>query len=589
MSRMGNGGDNIRLWFYQEIYPWRLFGSFAVACSILEIFSVFVGIVLRIDIIHPLKWLQSECLSFFGLTTYLQMFLLFLLTAGLMACCSYTYKITPTVFLKRYEVINELFQLLNIALIILYAILGAFTVQLYLWIDGGEFNALVTSSEGESLYSRLNDGHLFAVFHGAFVAVMYAVDVIINNCNCFVSPIIQQRKFVRVKNSFAHGVKLSLSVILRRLKWFLFIYAVLGSSLCTWIISLMHLDASGNSVWNRFLNLLSVKLWWYTLVTGVAVYFMFHFLAAVYNIFQTEKITFPVSSVMESESVHTLTSAITCKDCPIVKLLGFMDLRVLTSQFPRRRQEIYRISSPGSHPIYWNVIATESLNLMTSLTKSLKTRFDTDYAAMMNEQLTVDGRIEHIYGNIPSKIYHDSPFSVKKFREHPKDVITSNFQPIATSFVPITTTVTSSIHNNIDEWRKKFVKLPVVAYWINEQPFDAANKIFADSQLYILIIESLTFLIIHSVNEDKYGVVQKDLPDIIAAMIDLQKAINHAFKNELGSSRRHHLNPKVTSLQISLKMSLYRIVTIFEDYLSALGLSSENLLYLTRYKEFEDY
>ena len=57
------------------------------------------------------------------------------------------------------------------------------------------------------------------------------------------------------------------------------------------------------------------------------------------------------------------------------------------------------------------------------------------------------------------------------------------------------------------------------------KPLSQVRAAFAKSQLVIWAVEGLSNLISASVFEDRFGVVQKQLPKILAAMLNLQQTV----------------------------------------------------------------
>ena len=61
--------------------------------------------------------------------------------------------------------------------------------------------------------------------------------------------------------------------------------------------------------------------------------------------------------------------------------------------------------------------------------------------------------------------------------------------------------------------------------FISTKPISQVRSAFAKSQLVIWAVEALSNLISASVFEDRFGVVQKQLPKILAAMLNLQQTV----------------------------------------------------------------
>ena len=132
----------------------------------------------------------------------------------------------------------------------------------------------------------------------------------------------------------------------------------------------------------------------------------------------------------------------------------------------------------------------------------------------------------------------------------------------------------------------------------------------------ILFFAGLSFLISSSINEDRYGVVQKDLPTIIATLFTLQK-VNHEMslskifqsstnslyfyfflqtvdkhKGVTISSKKNRSETRdlqlKQELRTAIKSSIYRIISTFGDHLDSLPISSEWHKKINNYKLFHE-
>ena len=106
------------------------------------------------------------------------------------------------------------------------------------------------------------------------------------------------------------------------------------------------------------------------------------------------------------------------------------------------------------------------------------------------------------------------PLAVKENNNQPslekKEKIEDLLQKIALSSYPV---------KILKALRDKFSNNSL----FNSAPDSATRGVFAQSQIVIWAVEGLSFLISNSIQEDRYGVVQKDLPKLISSFFVLQK------------------------------------------------------------------
>ena len=134
--------------------------------------------------------------------------------------------------------------------------------------------------------------------------------------------------------------------------------------------------------------------------------------------------------------------------------------------------------------------------------------------------------------------------------------------------------------------------------------------------ILIYFFAGLSFLISSSINEDRYGVVQKDLPTIIATLFTLQK-VNHEMslskifqsstnslyfyfflqtvdkhKGVTISSKKNRSETRdlqlKQELRTAIKSSIYRIISTFGDHLDSLPISNEWHKKINNYKLFHE-
>uniref|UniRef100_A0A090XEJ5 Putative nucleoporin ndc1 n=1 Tax=Ixodes ricinus TaxID=34613 RepID=A0A090XEJ5_IXORI len=134
-------------------------------------------------------------------------------------------------------------------------------------------------------------------------------------------------------------------------------------------------------------------------------------------------------------------------------------------------------------------------------------------------------------------------------------------------------------------------KKPFVAYFVAELPEVKSRTLFAQCQPLIWAIEGLCLLVCASYKEDKYGVVQATLPDILATLLDTEQALEKHLKRcaslrrtaNAGTSREVLLR---RSLAASLSSGLYQIACTFNKHLGGLNLAEEQR---RRLKQFVDF
>jgi nucleoporin NDC1 len=107
----------------------------------------------------------------------------------------------------------------------------------------------------------------------------------------------------------------------------------------------------------------------------------------------------------------------------------------------------------------------------------------------------------------------------------------------------------------------------------------------------IWAIQGLSCLAAASFKEDRYGVVQKDLPAIITSLLQLKQALDRLQKvgNYKRSQKSEHYDVKMkAALRSAVKRSLYTISITFGDYVKELPLTKEVLQQIQQFLNFKE-
>ncbi|XP_039590983.1 nucleoporin NDC1 [Polypterus senegalus] len=153
------------------------------------------------------------------------------------------------------------------------------------------------------------------------------------------------------------------------------------------------------------------------------------------------------------------------------------------------------------------------------------------------------------------------------------------------------------LQNGFDQVKTFLAKRVLVMYLFNKLPEASSQALFADSQAHIWALEGLSHLVAASYFEDKFGVVQTTLPDILSSMLNLQKAVDKHFKLPHASSKPMRTSGSLVdasyktlrfALRAALKTAIYRITTTFGDHLTAVQMSEEHRKRLQLFLDYKE-
>ncbi|XP_018113941.1 nucleoporin NDC1-like isoform X1 [Xenopus laevis] len=151
--------------------------------------------------------------------------------------------------------------------------------------------------------------------------------------------------------------------------------------------------------------------------------------------------------------------------------------------------------------------------------------------------------------------------------------------------------------HKLDQIKNFLSKRGLLIYLFSKHPEASSQDVFADAQIHIWALEALSHLVAASFSEDRMGVVQTSLSNILATFFTLQEAVEKHFKLPHASSKPAR-NPGSLldcsyktlrfSLRAALKTAIYRMTTTFGEHLHAVPVSSEHQKKLQQFLDFKE-
>jgi len=298
----------------------------------------------------------------------------------------------------------------------------------------------------------------------------------------------------------------------------------------------------------------------------------------------TKRLRFDVASGQKS-IIQGMTSKI-----DLLKHLAFYDFSLMTNESKWRRNDFFALSQPGGHPHNWKGLKKACLDQIQDFIQQL---LDSSQAAQPSEN-------KNSAGVTTAEIPKSQPVLYSAGRNLAiSEVTKTNVQPIHQI---------SNNNNKTGESKDILSKIPLGGNYlvkilksikekcsnnalINASPDAGVRAVFAKSQVVIWAVEGLSHLISFSISEDRYGVVQKDLSEVISILFALEKTINK-HKGVTITSRKNRFETRdqqlKQELRTSLKSSIYRIVNAYGDHLDSISIPTEWHKKLHSYKTFHE-
>jgi hypothetical protein len=169
----------------------------------------------------------------------------------------------------------------------------------------------------------------------------------------------------------------------------------------------------------------------------------------------------------------------------------------------------------------------------------------------------------------------------------PSNIVQSQSSPVNINQESVNRTVKLYATQALDALCKK----PGISFIFGERPDAKVRYYLAQCQPVIWAVQSLSHLAAASFREDRYGIVQKDLPAIITSLFQLKEALDKLQK--IGNYKRsqkteHHDIKMKAALRSAVKRSLYCISITFGNYVKELPLTKEVLQQLQDFLNFRE-
>ncbi|XP_053606054.1 nucleoporin NDC1 [Plodia interpunctella] len=543
-----------------EIFAQRLIIAVLWNIGLQTSIAVSLVLLIQIDLLHPLSWITSTFSDIFGWKMGLNIILLGLVSFFHAYIYGSYYAIPVPKYFTRFSLFLNLFSIQNITFSILYALSGYFTMSLYSSLAKSNFNTLKKKCDhfdGQCLIEQ----SLFLQFGGMWMGLYYFLNTHILSPTLLLFPHIYQDKFQQIKlavsNILSTGFKNSILPVV----YYCLFYYIWGSkprTVVSEVYSIYLEDPPLDNLFNLFASGIWIGLWFYTSLFFISVYTM----RTVFNIVLTQPMKFPI----ESDKSLTLCNALAQRS-QFNGYLGAQDLRILSMMDPARRLNIFTLSQPGGHPRNWNNLLEQCLYIINGFSKEL----DNINGDGKQNEMNISGQkklmnISPKTGLYSSKLRNlaDSPKLIE-LKDYNKNKVENNFVNI--------------VKGELNLLVNKLCQKPGIHYFFGELTDTKLKYLLLHAQPVMWTCEGLAFIAAASLTEDKYGVVQNDLPVVMSALVNLKQSLDKLSKPGL-VPRKHILNDlfaiKIKSaLNSAVKRSIYKIVLTFSKFIHEIPLDPD--------------
>ncbi|KAI4498396.1 hypothetical protein M0802_006575 [Mischocyttarus mexicanus] len=460
--------------------------------------------------------------------------------------------------------------------------MGCNVVWLHLSLKKGNHNLLIDNCA--TLYgSCLIEQHYFLIVGGLWIGFYVFLTTAWSNQRYFHFSIIPLSKFSKFKTGIYTILSSLRYVSFWPIIYFFTGYYLMGSYMRDFILSITSAQIDVKQM-DSLSSLLSISLVFYLWAYQSALIFVIKMTILLLEIFLTEWIPLEIqqTSVFNNNtSTIMLTDVLSCDDIPMVQHLGYLDLYTFAGKQKARREILFALSQPGGHPYNWNCIIGKVLNFVNGFTNELNAITNKSkgqqylpsnsmltslkLSAFKNEQTYHMRKL--IAETIPSTNSNDesSPPEVKyKYFLNKKDTVISYL-----------------------------LSKPFIYYIFGEQEDFKVEYTLLKAQAVIWAVEAISTLVVVSLGEDLYGIVQKDFSNIFKMLLGLKLSCDKLQKSNILNKKLHSSDKSSTklifnSLRNASRSSIYRITISFHKYISDLKLDCSILEQLQPFLNYKD-
>lgn len=542
-----------------------ILSNFALSCVIIACLTL----ILTLTSAKYTSQADHDRLTFTSIRLWFYYIVLLFITFLQGIVCMKKYINRPTYWKNRFFLFCGIFMTPNLSVCLFEIFIGACFSWLFISLAAVKFNNSISKCEN-SQDSCLIEEHLFFLLGGIWSGLYFFMK------NYFTTdylkfPIIPRSKFTCFKKRFVQTFTSSVTTSIWSTLYFIPYYYVLGSY-CRFFVLFVTFTLLDSHPLDSFSRLFDLSLITHLFLVQVIYNATTNNMYLLLEIFLTQWKSFEVgphkAQNQDAKQPTTLIDALTMDQIPIIQHLAYHDLASLSSMDPSRRSTLFVLSQPGGHPYHWNSVTSRCLELIDKLSTSLNAASP---FPIQNDPAPQNQPLPNNHSETDGRGY------VYRMR----NLLTPQVTP---STVENTNLKLESSFNKFikDKWlifTKYLFSKPIIEYIFSEQEENRIHHVLLDGQVVGWAVQAISTLTVASLTEDAYGIVQKDLPKIINALLTLKQTLDKVQKSSVLMRKQYNKEDKLAKqsfmcLQSTVKRSLYKIVCNYEPYIMDLSLDT---------------
>uniref|UniRef100_A0A1B0FH91 Nucleoporin Ndc1 n=1 Tax=Glossina morsitans morsitans TaxID=37546 RepID=A0A1B0FH91_GLOMM len=409
-----------------------------------------------------------------------------------------------------------------------------------------------------------------------------------------VFPNIQQASVVRLRSLHSILYK-SLVKSFMPCLYYTFIYWLVGHYGNERFALLFGMDLEEN-YFSFFSCVTNLRLLFYAWILSSQILSNMHLMQKLFSIFLTQEIEFVIEKAqlacpsldIKADKDVTLVEALATIQVPIIQKLGALQVQTMgNSSRISKRTAIYNLSIPGGYPTNWNDLSAQCLAIMNEFIEDLaqsirniSTLKNAEFICKAQTSATLEAekillrQYNVMYGI--RRMVPDASASAVTTLTCPKAPPTA--QRIKEYFDNKYKQLQTTLH-------AAFRSIPGFFYMFCEAEGAKTAFVLSNAQIIVWISQGLAGICASSFKEDKHGIVQVTLPEIINTLLRLKQESDKLNNVNLNGKK---WDRNLIALKSGVKRSLYKIATVYGDYLPDIIEDAQNLRILTSFKNYQD-
>lgn len=494
------------------------------------------------------------------------------------------------------------------------------------------------AGEGMNVDVCFNERYFLFTLYGISVAALYYFKRFPSEATCHFA-LIHESKYLKIRSHIYSILWSSLLVAFLPVLTSYVAYNFLCRYAIEWLLSAVF---NANISLNNSTHIYDIKLLLHIWILTAHIWSNMNLMSYLFQVFLTDPKQFPIESrVAVDGSVFaqqhaardvTLVEALANTKVPIVRQLAAHDLYTLatSSKALNRRQQLYTLSVPGGHPYNWNALSAQCFSAIDAYNEELKSAINCITLGATKQQnnnqmlsgypLTFRRSFMNAVASPGGRSITASPKSATEMAEKIRQRqfnetagMRNMMSPARMDYGSMKSTQSPSIDpcaqfneyinrigNRVAAFKRAVLQTPGIHYLFAESEAARLHSLLSPTKTQEIawIVQGIAAIATHSLREDRYGVVQINLPGLIQSLLRLKVTIDKI--PNINGSVIALVDPQQQSndlqrqqnggifIRNAVKRSLYDICITFSEYLPDLVTDEEDFKLIQCFIHFKE-